>query len=152
MSLIKAYDLKLEKRRTFELIKADFITAVKGCMMLRSNIKREDLSFLIKYYAEYSCHYLKKVANTLEEPKGVSSTMKFMNSYIATFVTEAGFHYYNKEQGFSIIDKAVQAALDTNGVVSEEQIDDFITEIEDSYVEVEVDYDEEEIPLSVDET
>ena len=78
--------------------------------------------------------------------------MKFMNSYIATFVTEAGFHYYNKEQGFSIIDKAVQAALDTNGVVSEEQIDDFITEIEDSYVEVEVDYDEEEIPLSVDET
>lgn len=148
MSLIKAYKLKTDPSRDFEAIKADYITAVASCMMLKNALTKTDIAYLIKYYTEYSCLYLKQVATTLEEPKGVSATMKYMNSYIATFVTEAGLHYYNKEQGYSIIDKAVQAALDTDGIVTTKQIYDIITEIEKSYIELE---DDTEVPPSVDE-
>ena len=158
MSLIKAYKLEAVTNRTFEDVKNDFITALHGCMMSPNEVSQEDISYLVQYYTEYSCLYLQTVATTLEEPKGVSATMKFMNSYIATFVTEAGYHYYNKEQGFSIIDKSVQAALDNDGFVSEEQLYDIMKEIEDSYIEEEFEeeqWDEEtttDIPLSVDET
>jgi len=158
MSLIKAYKLETVTNRTFEDVKNDFITALHGCMMTPNELTQEDISYLVQYYTEYSCLYLQTVATTLEEPKGVSATMKFMNSYIATFVTEAGYHYYNKEQGYSIIDKSVQAALDNDGFVSEEQLYDIMKEIEDSYIEEEFEeeqWDEEataDIPLSVDET
>ena len=158
MSLIKAYKIDQFTNRTFEEVKNDFITAVHGCMMSPNEVTQEDISYLVQYYTEYSCLYLQAVAMTLEEPKGVSATMKYMNSYIATFVTEAGYHYYNKEQGYSIIDKAVQAALDNDGIVSEEQLYHIMTEIEDSYIEEEFEeeqWDEEataDIPLSVDET
>lgn len=148
MSLIKAYKLEAVTNRTFEDVKNDFITALHGCMMSPNEVSQEDISYLVQYYTEYSCLYLQTVATTLEEPKGVSATMKFMNSYIATFVTEAGYHYYNKEQGYSIIDKAVQAALDNDGIVTTVQIFNIMEEIEDSYTEEDI----EDIPMSVDET
>jgi len=145
MSLIKAYNLDVPVSRTKELVKADFITALQDCFKAKELIGKAEIIPLVQYYAEYSCRYLKYVAYTLEEPQGEAATMKFMNSYIATFVTEAGLHYYNKEQGYSIIDKAVQAALDNKGVVTAEEVDSILTAIEDSYIE------EEDIPMSVDE-
>jgi alpha-N-acetylglucosamine transferase len=64
--------------------------------------------------------------------------MKFMNSYIVSFLHELELHYYDKEQGYSVIDKAVQAALDNEGTVSVKEISNIVEEIEASYVEEDV--------------
>jgi len=149
MSLIKAYNLQLEGNRELSDIKTDFLLALEAAMMDTSNFSKEDIASLIKYYTEYSVEYLQTVAQTLEEPYEASGTMKFMNSYIASLMHEAKLHYYNKERGYSIIDKSVQHALDNHGLISEAEIFEIFGEIEASYIEEEV---EEDLPVSVDET
>lgn len=153
MSLIKAYNLQLEGNRDLSDIKTDFLLALEAAMMDTSNFTKEDIASLIKYYTEYSVEYLQTVAQTLEEPYDASSTMKFMNSYIASLMHEAKLHYYNKEKGYSIIDKAVQHALDNQGLISEAEIFEIFGEIEASYIEEELEEPfEKNVAETVDET
>lgn len=140
MSLIKAYKLKTQAGRNLELIKGDFIGAVNSCFMKIDSVGATDIAYLVKYYAEYSAYYLREVAKNLREPKDAQQNMKFMNSYIATMLHEGKLHYFNKEQGFSIIDKAVQLALEKEYAQLEiEDIFAIIDEIETSYVEKDLD-------------
>ncbi len=145
MSLLKAYHIELDPARTLELIKADFTSSLEGVMteidkkqFVHETHEDALLAGMIALYAEYSVAYLHAVATTLEEPKNASDSMKFMNSYIVSFLHELELHYYDKEQGYSVIDKAVQAALDNEGTVSVKEISNIVEEIEASYVEEDV--------------
>jgi hypothetical protein len=64
--------------------------------------------------------------------------MKFMNSYIAEACNVTGLHYFHMEGTFSIVDKAVQGALDNGGTISTEAVKAIIEEIEESYIQDEV--------------
>jgi hypothetical protein len=108
----------------------------------KEEVTQEDVLALVAFYAEYGVSYMTMIATSLEEPRGASETMKFMNSLIAEAVTAAGLHYFNLERGFSIVDKAVQSALDNGGVPSTQAIMDIIKEIEDSYIEPDVEEEE----------
>lgn len=134
MSLIKALTNKKQLRKK-EDVKQDFITVLESSILDVENIQPLHLAHLVSYYSEYAAIYLAYVATTLEEPKGVNETMKFMNSYIVEIANKAGLHYYDKEQGFSIIDKAVQKALDNGGRVSNLDVLNIIDKIEESYTE-----------------
>lgn len=136
MSLLKTYRNELVSR-PFSGIVRDFTDAFHEAA--KSTITKADVVVLVSYYAEYAVAYLSYVAETLEEPKNASSTMKFMNSLIAEAVNEAGLHYYNKERGWSVVDRAVQAAIDNGGVALISDIVTVIDEIEATHVE-----DEEE--------
>jgi len=141
MSLLKAYNITRNTGRSLEKIKTDFMRTIEYCVVDLTNIGKIDIAHLIKYYVEYSTVYLSQVAQTLEEPKLASETMKFMNSFIVSILYEAELHYYDKEKGFSLIDKAVQEALDNNGIITVEYAISLIDEVEESYVEE--DFDEE---------
>lgn len=139
MSLFKAYK-NTNSVRTFTPILQDFKQVLEA-VMVSDEISEHDVVPLVKYYAEYSVTYLTYVATNLTDPKDAQQTMKFMNSYIAEACHHAGIHYYNREHGYSIIDKAVQAALDNGGTVGSEAIIDIIKEIEDSFIEPEEEFE-----------
>lgn len=136
MSLIKAYGLTANVRSRDE-IKKDFLVSVEAVLMY-DDATVEELASVIACYSEYAVTYLTEVATSLQEPKGASDTMKFMNSFIAELSHKVGIHYYHMEGSYSIIDKAVQTALDNAGIVTTEQVVEYIQEIEDSYLEPEV--------------
>tara|TARA_R110000796_G_scaffold184492_1_gene301067 strand:+ start:45 stop:506 length:462 start_codon:yes stop_codon:yes gene_type:complete len=144
MSLLKAYSITRNTGRSLEKIKTDFMRSIEYCVVDLTNIGKNDIAHLIKYYVEYSTVYLSKVAQTLEEPKLASETMKFMNSFIVSILYEAELHYYDKDKGFSLIDKAVQEALDNNGIITVDYAIALIDEVEESYVEEEFDIEAEE--------
>ena len=141
MSLLKAYN-NLNTRKRLE-IQEDFLITIDKMMAEPQPEDETDLALiaedtlleLVQLYSEYSVSYLTDVAHTLEEPRGANNSMKFMNSYIAEITNRAGVHYFNAEQGYSIIDKTVQLALDNNGLVTHDQVQDVINDIEESYVE-----------------
>jgi len=141
MSLLKGYN-SLNTRKRSE-VQEDFLLTIDKMMAEPQPedetelclIAEDTLLELVQLYAEYSVSYLRDVAQTLTEPKDANNTMKFMNSYIAEVTNRAGVHYFNAEQGYSIIDKAVQLALDNNGLVTHDEVQDIINDIEESYVE-----------------
>lgn len=140
MSLFKAFR-NTKSVRTLNHIKKDFQMVFEQ-LADKEEITREDVLALVAFYAEYGVSYMTMIATSLEEPRGASETMKFMNSLIAEAVSAAGLHYFNLERGFSIVDKAVQSALDNGGVPSTTAISDIIQEIEDSYIEPDVEDEE----------
>lgn len=140
MSLFKAFR-NTNSVRTLNHIKKDFQVVFEQ-LADKEEITREDVLALVAFYAEYGVSYMTMIATSLEEPRGASETMKFMNSLIAEAVSAAGLHYFNLERGFSIVDKAVQSALDNGGVPSTTAISDIIQEIEDSYIEPDVEDEE----------
>jgi len=142
MSLFKAYDLIFGEEADLEILEENFLEVI-GNIVDTGKADTSDVIALVTLYATYSCNYLQYVATTLRDDSEASQTMKFMNSYIAETVNKAGLHYYNKEHGYSIIDKAVQEALHNGGTVSCSDVQVFIEEIEASYIEPEI---EEEIP------
>lgn len=132
MSLLKTYRNDLVSRPFLNILddfKDAFAQAAEGV------ITKEDVIALTSFYAEYGVAYLNYISETFEEPKGASDTMKFMNSAVAEAVNEAGLHYFNKERGYSIVDRAVQAAIDNGGVALTSDIMAVINEIEDTYIE-----------------
>ena len=136
MSLFKA--IKNEQSvRTLEYIKKDFKQVFEG-LADQPEVTKEDVVALVAFYAEFGVSYMTMIATSLDEPRGASETMKFMNSIIAEAVNMAGLHYFNLERGFSIVDKAVQSGLDNGGKPSTEEIIAIIKEIEDSYIEPDV--------------
>ena len=137
MSLFKAYNLILGEEADLEVIEENFLEVV-GNVADTDKADMADVIAMVTLYATYSCSYLQYIATTLRDDEESSQTMKFMNSYIAETVNKAGLHYYNKEHGYSIIDKAVQAALDNGGTVSCGDVTAFIEEIEASYIEEEI--------------
>jgi hypothetical protein len=145
MSLLKAYHIQLDPARTLELIKADFTAVIAAVMEGTKNgtkfWKEELLAHLIMHYTEYSVTYLNHVAVKLEEPTEATASMKFMNSYIVSLLHEAKLHYYDKEQGFSVIDKSVQKALDNQGYLSVNDVTEIFGIIEASYIEEEFEED-----------
>ena len=133
MSLFKAY--KLLSTRPRGVILEEFKAVIDEIMEDSDNVKPTSLTKLVCLYSEYSTSYLSEVAMTFQEPKDANATMKFMNSYIAEVTNRVNLHYFNAQQGFSIIDKSVQAALDNGGIVTFEAVQAIIKEIEDSYIE-----------------
>lgn len=142
MSLFNAYNLILGEEADLELLEENFLEVV-GNIADTDKADMADVIAMVTIYASYSCNYLQYVATSLRDDPETSQTMKFMNSYIAETVSKAGLHYYNKEHGYSIIDKAVQAALNGDGTVSCGEVTEFIEEIEQSYVEPEIEEYEE---------
>lgn len=137
MSLFNAYNLILGEEADLEVLEENFLEVV-GNIADTDKADMADVIAMVTLYASYSCNYLQYVATTLRDDPEASQTMKFMNSYIAETVNKAGLHYYNKEHGYSIIDKAVQAALNGGGTVSCGDVTAFIEEIEASYIEDEI--------------
>ena len=133
MSLIKAYK-NVTKVQTSDILQNKFLSTV-DVLIESGTVTPTDVANLVSIYAEYSVGYIQTVAVSLEEPIGMGSTMKFMNSYIAEFVNEASLHYFDLEQGYSIVDKAVQKALEGDGTVSTSYVMEVIGEIEQSYLD-----------------
>tara|TARA_B110000503_G_scaffold49386_1_gene80233 strand:- start:1112 stop:1531 length:420 start_codon:yes stop_codon:yes gene_type:complete len=133
MSLFKAY--KLLNTRSRGVILEEFKAIIDEIMEDSDNVKPTSLTKLVCLYSEYSTSYLSEVVMTFQEPRDANATMKFMNSYIAEVTNKVNLHYFNAQQGFSIIDKSVQAALDNGGIVTFEAVQAIIKEIEDSYIE-----------------
>jgi len=138
MSLLKAYQLNTTKLPSYAESEKDFKLAVDACFLAIDSVQKEDVVHLIKAYAEYSVRFLAEVAVTLEEPKGASQKMKYMNSFIASLTHVANLHYFDSEQGYSVIDKAVQKALDNGGTIAYPEVLTIIQELEDSYKEPEI--------------
>ena len=145
MSLLKAYHIQLDPARTLELIKADFTAVIAAVMEGTKNgtkfWKEELLAHLVIYYTEYSVTYLNHVSINLDEPSEATESMKFMNSYIVSLIHEAKLHYYDHAQGFSVIDKAVQKALDNHGFLTVSDVTEIFGVIEASYIEEEPEED-----------
>jgi hypothetical protein len=139
MSLLKARKL-LGEVRDFSDIQEDFLDVLDN---LGDTVTLEELYQAVALYGEYGVAYMVDVANSLEDPTFASDTMKFMNSYIAEFCKAANVHYFNKEFGYSIVDKVVQDALDNAGKTSIDKVAGFVAEIELSYVEPKEDTEEE---------
>lgn len=139
MSLLKAFRKYAPTKELYDI--ADSFRDVLE--EAGETLTKEDMVKLVGIYGEYGAGYMFEAATTLDEPYGASMTMKFMNSYIAEGCREAGLHYFNKEHGFSIVDKVVQANLDAGTAISPEEVEAFIDEIEESYVEEEEEDTEE---------
>ena len=134
MSLLKAFDLVIEEPRSYDELEADFLDVLEES---RDDPDKDTVVALLGLYATYSCKYLVDVATTLREPPEVSQSMKFMNSYVAEVVHKAGLHYYDRERSKSVVDLAMQKALDNGGFVSRKVMFDLLDEVEDSYIEFE---------------
>jgi len=93
------------------------------------DISESLLASLIDIYAVYSVLYLREVAFTLKEPIGIQQTMKFMNSYIAEIAHKLKVPYFHKEEGYSLIDKAVQFVLDNGTQDSIDYVKDIMRDI-----------------------
>ena len=132
MSLLKVYRNELLSR-PLESILGDFKDAFH--VGASDRFTKDDVITLVAFYAEFGVAYLQYVSETFEEPEGSQQTMKFMNSLIAEAVHEAGLHYYDKERGYSIVDKAVQAAIDNGGIPLTSDVRKIVQEIEESHIE-----------------
>lgn len=141
MSLLKTYRNDIVSRPMGTILDDFRAAAYNGTV---GQVTREDVITLVAFYAEYAVAYLDRVAETFEPVKDASETMKFMNSFIAEAVNEAGLHYYNFEKGWSIVDRAVQAALDNGGVALVSDIAAVVAEIEASHEAANEDVPEEE--------
>ena len=73
----------------------------------------------------------------------ILSMKKFLLNLKIEFCKAANVHYFNKEFGYSIVDKVVQDALDNAGKTSIDKVAGFVAEIELSYVEPKEDTEEE---------
>lgn len=135
MSLLKTLT-KTYNTANPESIKEDFKSSVIVATG-KDNITHTDVADLVSLYAQYSICYLQAVAMTLDEPVGMQSTMKFMNSLIAEFVHAAQLHYYHMEGNYSIVDKAIQVALDGDGYISQDAVLEIVGDIELSHAEEE---------------
>jgi hypothetical protein len=136
MSLFKAYK-KTPPPRPLETIKEEFLALFDEICSNEDKVTPEELAGLIVIYTEYSVGYLQTVAATFVEPTGSAQTMKFMNSIIAEAVYEIGYHYFDKEKGYSIIDKTVQQALNTKKPITIDNVLNIIEVVELSHVEEE---------------
>lgn len=139
MSLLKALRNPMSAY-SFERLEQDFLFVIEDA---GDKLDRDDVVQLLAIYGEYGAAYMTIAASTLSEPTGASQAMKFMNSYIAEGCREAGLHYFNKENAFSMVDKVVQASLDQARCITFAEVDAFIQEIEDSYIEEAEETDEE---------
>jgi len=142
VSILKAFRADFTTRDHHSILAA-FQNSLEYSLLRGDKLNTDDVVSLVAFYAEYGVSYLKQVAYTFRDPSGAQETMKFMNSVIAEAVNEAGIHYYNKEHGYSIVDKAVQLALEGNGFADADDIRAVIAEIEESYIEEDVELEEE---------
>lgn len=134
MSLLKLLKAEIAAKDV-EVIKNDFLEII--LTLQDSKAQTEDVICLVQLYTDYSIQYLDRVARTLVQESSMRETMNLMNSYLAEVIKDAELHYFNKEEGYSIIDKSVADAIDNEGVLKYNDIKDIITVIEESYVELE---------------
>jgi hypothetical protein len=134
MSLLKLLKAEIPAKDV-EVIKNDFLEII--LTLQDSKAQTEDVICLVQLYTDYSIQYLDRVARTLVQESSMRETMNLMNSYLAEVIKDAELHYFNKEEGYSIIDKSVADAIDNEGVLKYNDIKDIITVIEESYVELE---------------
>lgn len=133
MSLLKARKLGIKPEGYGELQKV-FLEVIDST----EEYGTDNLVELIQVYTIYSVEFLIDIGCSLEKPKGVEDTMKLMNSFIAEITVATNNKYYHKEEGYTIIDKCIQYALDNGGTVGTEFIYEVIDEINNSYIEEEI--------------
>lgn len=135
----KGIQMSLLKILKKDIVSKDVDTMRKDFLEIVETIVEEpmyeDVLALVAIYTDVAIQYIDRVARTLEQQQGIKDTMNFMNTYITEVVTGAGYHYFHKEKGYSIVDKCIQDALDNDGVLYNTTIEKNIQEIEHSYVE-----------------
>lgn len=137
MSLFKAFNIEIGFDWDYQDLKDDFLDIIYGVQQT-GEVTKQDVIALLSVYGTFGTLYMADVAATLDDLPEIKDNMKFMNSYIAESISKAGLHYFEAEQGYSIVDKVVQEALDNGGIASVEAIDGFINDIESSYQEEEI--------------
>lgn len=95
---------------------------------------KEDFKGMLHSYTAFSLCYLIAVADTLQPFDSNKQQMTIMNSILVEVAHELEIPYFNREKGFSIIDKSISYVLD-NGIPKTFQYLDFIIE-EMSQVEI----------------
>jgi len=80
----------------------------------------EALAEVITTYSNYSYIYLLNMSETLEPNDYGKSKMIIFNSIIAELCNDVGVLYFDREHGYSIIDKSVAYVVD-NGVQDDTQ-------------------------------
>jgi len=142
MSLLKANKFKVDGT-TYAGYRESFlgIIATSG-----GSYTREDLKYLIGIYCNLSAKYIKDISTTLVDPEGVQTSMKYMNSYIAEVTNQLQLPYYHPEEGYTVIDKALQYVLDAGEpLIKTEYIEDIIKDFEDTAQKMkEADIEEDE--------
>jgi len=142
MSLLKANKFKVDGT-TYAGYRESFlgIIATSG-----GSYTREDLKYLIGIYCNLSAKYIKDISTTLLDPEGVQTSMKYMNSYIAEVTNQLQLPYYHPEEGYTVIDKALQYVLDAGEpLIKTEYIEDIIKDFEDTAQKMkEADIEEDE--------
>jgi len=133
MSLLKARRLEI-KCEGYGALQQSFLEIIDSS----DTYCNEDLIALVQIYTSYSVEYLIELAATLDKPVHVEDSMKLMNSYIAEICNETENKYYHKENGYTIIDKCIQEALDNDGTVSYSYVAELLEEINKSYEEPEI--------------
>lgn len=142
MSLLKATKFKSNEQNTYEASKQQFLDVIATS---GGNFIKKDLEYLVLIYCNMSARYVSDIATTLTEPDGVKTTMTFMNSYIAEIANKLQVPYFHPEEGYSIIDKALQVVLDNGEYTTKvDFITDIITELVSAKNAMESDVETEE--------
>jgi len=116
------------------VIRNEFLDLVDNILSTDTKIaSTEQIVNIVQLYIEASINYLIDAA-CLNDNADLHSTMKFMNSYLAEFMHGSGLHYFHQE-GMTIVDLAMQEALDNGGILSSDVAQDIIARIEGSYAE-----------------
>jgi hypothetical protein len=135
MSLLKAFNLPSETIiRDFTDIEVEFLSVIEE-ITDKNSASTEQLAGLVALYAEYGCAYMCHICDLAPNDRA-SANMKIMNSYLAEVCRKAGSNYYHKEEGYTLVDKAVQEALNNRGRCSVEKALEFIADIDASYLEL----------------
>ena len=88
-----------------------------------------NLADMVLTYANYSYIYLDMMAETLLPDDTAKGKMVIYNSLIAEACNEQGIMYFDRHQGYSIIDKAVAYVVDNGVQYSNVFITDIIEEM-----------------------
>lgn len=86
---------------------------------------QEDFKGMVHSYTAFSLCYLVAIGDKLLPLETEKQQMTFMNSIIAEVAYELGIPYFNRDKGFSIIDKSLAYVMD-NGIPRNFQYLDYI--------------------------
>lgn len=129
MSLLKAQKFSTKAGKGYTDYGQQFLAIIATAV---DGYTRDDLKYLILIYSNVSALYVKDIATTLQTPKDIKEMMSYMNSYIAEITNELKVPYYHPEEGYTVIDKALQYVLDAGEELTKTDfIEEFIVEFEE---------------------
>ena len=129
MSLLTARRIMDNNTRGMEEVLENFQLAVDEYV---ADSNKDKLYVLINLYSEMSYGYLLLTAIILQ-PSSYKDNLTYMNSLIVEACHEQGVKYFDREQGYSIIDKTVRYTLDNGVQVDTSYIVKIVEEMEAVY-------------------